>query len=125
MDDFKDGDAFVLVCTDVAARGLDIKDVSHVYNYDTPKESKQYIHRIGRTARAGSEGIAINLLSSSDHENFDRVLRDNSTVHIEHIETPEIQQVRVIRVENDRGRNFHRRGNNNRRPNNNHRRGNY
>lgn len=67
----------VLVCTDVAARGLDIPGVSHIYNYDIPKESKQYIHRIGRTARAGKEGKAINLLSSKDHDNFTRVLRDN------------------------------------------------
>ena len=60
----------------VAGRGLDIQGVSHVYNYDIPRESKQYIHRIGRTARAGTEGKAINILSKNDHANFMRVLKD-------------------------------------------------
>ncbi|MFC1855516.1 DEAD/DEAH box helicase, partial [Thermodesulfobacteriota bacterium] len=68
----------VLICTDVAARGLDIKGVSHVYNYDIPTDSKQYVHRIGRTARAGSEGKAINILSKRDNAQFAKVLRDNS-----------------------------------------------
>jgi ATP-dependent RNA helicase DeaD len=72
------GKACVLVCTDVAARGLDIPDVSHVYNYDIPRESKQYIHRIGRTARAGANGKAINILSSKDYENFSEVLKENN-----------------------------------------------
>ena len=52
MQKFNEKKVYVLVCTDVAARGLDIKGVSHVYNYDIPKTSKEYIHRIGRTARA-------------------------------------------------------------------------
>lgn len=65
----------VLVCTDVAARGLDIPGVSHVYNYDIPLESENYVHRIGRTARAGKEGIAISLLSSRDYESFSRINR--------------------------------------------------
>ena len=68
----------VLICTDVAARGLDIKDVSHVYNYDVPMDSKQYIHRIGRTARAGKEGKAISILSDSDNGKFSRVMKENS-----------------------------------------------
>jgi len=72
------GKACVLVCTDVAARGLDIPDVSHVYNYDIPRESKQYIHRIGRTARAGADGKAINILSSKDYDNFSQVLKENN-----------------------------------------------
>ncbi|PIO08470.1 ATP-dependent helicase, partial [Candidatus Pacearchaeota archaeon CG10_big_fil_rev_8_21_14_0_10_34_12] len=62
MQKFHEKSVYVLVCTDIAARGLDIKGVSHVYNYDLPKTSSDYIHRIGRTARAGKEGIAINLL---------------------------------------------------------------
>jgi len=77
MKQFHSGKACVLVCTDVAARGLDISGVSHVYNYDIPRESKQYIHRIGRTARAGAEGKAINILSMKDYENFSNVLKDN------------------------------------------------
>jgi len=77
MKQFHEGRADVLVCTDVAARGLDINGVSHVYNYDIPRESKQYIHRIGRTARAGKEGKAINILSRKDNDNFKNVLKFN------------------------------------------------
>jgi ATP-dependent RNA helicase DeaD len=88
------GRAGVLVCTDVAARGLDIKGVSHVYNYDIPNESKQYVHRIGRTARAGKDGMAVNILCDRDHENFSRVLRDND-VNIKKEQMPQVQRVRI------------------------------
>jgi ATP-dependent RNA helicase RhlE len=56
---FKEGDVRFLVCTDVAARGLDIPEVKHVYNYDLPNVAENYVHRIGRTARAGADGMAI------------------------------------------------------------------
>ena len=92
MDKFHEGKAGVLVCTDVAARGLHIENVSHVYNYDIPKESKQYIHRIGRTARAGNEGRAISILAERDYENFDRVLRDSS-INIKKGETPNVEKL--------------------------------
>jgi len=69
LDEFKKKGEGVLVCTDVAARGLDIKSVSHVYNYDIPNDPKDYIHRIGRTARAGEEGKAVTILASRDYEN--------------------------------------------------------
>jgi len=76
LDSLKKQKTEVLVATDVAARGLDIKDVSHVYNYDVPKTSKEYIHRVGRTARAGENGNAVTLLTSRDHDNFRRVQSD-------------------------------------------------
>ncbi len=78
MEDFHKNKVRVLVCTDIAARGIDIKNISHVYNYDIPKTSKDYVHRIGRTARAGEEGIAINLVSQRDSENFNAVISDDS-----------------------------------------------
>jgi ATP-dependent RNA helicase DeaD len=78
LKEFHGSGVGVLVCTDVAARGLDIKGVSHVYNYDLPTNSSDYIHRIGRTARAGKEGKAINILSSRDYENFSEVTLDES-----------------------------------------------
>ncbi|MFH1332091.1 MAG: DEAD/DEAH box helicase, partial [archaeon] len=89
FNDFKK--TYVLVCTDVAARGLDIKGISHVYNYDIPKEGKDYIHRIGRTARAGDEGKAISILAERDHDNFSRVLREVD-VKIVKEQTPYIER---------------------------------
>ena len=96
LERFHSEDTFVLVCTDVAARGLDIPGVSHVYNYETPQDSKQYIHRIGRTARAGEQGIAINLISKSDHEYFRKVLWDNR-LKVEKRERPYIQKLDLDR----------------------------
>ena len=59
LEDFKSGKLPVMIATDVASRGLHIDGVSHVYNYDLPQDAEDYVHRIGRTARAGAEGIAI------------------------------------------------------------------
>jgi len=67
----------ILVATDVAARGLDIQGVTFIYNYDLPSNFKQYIHRIGRTARAGKTGKAITLVSQRDGEDFFHLFRDN------------------------------------------------
>jgi len=92
IEKFRNNQADILICTDVAARGLDIKDVSHVYNYDTPKTSEDYIHRIGRTARAGKEGKAITILSNRDYENFRNVLKDD-TIKIEKKEMPKIEKL--------------------------------
>jgi ATP-dependent RNA helicase RhlB len=61
LDDFKDGTLPILIATDVASRGLHIDSVSHVINYDLPQDCEDYVHRIGRTARAGAEGKAISL----------------------------------------------------------------
>ena len=86
----------VLVATDVAARGLDIKDVSHVYNYDVPKTPKDYIHRIGRTARAGKNGDAVTLLTSRDHDNFRRVQSDDK-LNIKQAIFPQFSKVPFFR----------------------------
>jgi ATP-dependent RNA helicase RhlE len=66
LDGFKRGRYSVLVATDVAARGLDVDDITHVVNFDMPVEAETYVHRIGRTARAGKEGDAISFCSSED-----------------------------------------------------------
>ena len=92
IDMFHNKKADILVASDVAARGLDIKNVSHIINYDIPKTSKEYIHRIGRTARAGKEGKVISLLSEQDHDNFRNVMGDRSLV-IEQLKLPEFQRV--------------------------------
>lgn len=92
MEQFHKGEANILICTDVAARGLDIKGVSHVYNYDSPKTSDEYIHRIGRTARAGNKGMAISIVSNRDYDNFRSVMQDDS-LDIEKVEVPEIEKL--------------------------------
>ncbi len=68
LDRFKDGKINILVCSDVAARGLDIKGVSHVFNYDTPWHPDDYVHRIGRTGRAGATGRAFTFVAPEDAE---------------------------------------------------------
>jgi superfamily II DNA/RNA helicase len=68
FDRFKSGDINILVASDVAARGLDVKGVSHVVNFDVPWQPDDYIHRIGRTGRAGAKGIAITLATREDRE---------------------------------------------------------
>jgi superfamily II DNA/RNA helicase len=68
LDRFKDGTINILVCSDVAARGLDIKGVSHVFNFDTPWHPDDYVHRIGRTGRAGAKGRAFTFVAPEDAE---------------------------------------------------------
>ena len=66
MDDFRKGDTRILIASDIAARGLDIADVTHIFNVDIPSESKAYLHRVGRTARAGAKGHAISLMTEPE-----------------------------------------------------------
>jgi len=70
LDRFKKGDVNILVASDVAARGLDIKGVSHVFNFDAPWHPDDYVHRIGRTGRAGATGTAFTLVTPEDAENI-------------------------------------------------------
>ncbi|PXA71293.1 ATP-dependent RNA helicase SrmB [Vibrio sp. 11986-1-5] len=72
---FREGDVNILLATDVAARGIDIPDVSHVINFDMPRSADVYLHRIGRTARAGKKGNAISLVEAHDQMMMDRVAR--------------------------------------------------
>ena len=94
----------VLVATDVAARGLHIDNVSHIYNYDIPKNPKDYVHRIGRTARAGEEGIAVNILCDYDYDNFSNILREYRDFTIGKIEKPYLKRIIAIREERSRPR---------------------
>ncbi len=73
LDRFKDGGINILVASDVAARGLDVKGVSHVFNYDAPWHPDDYIHRIGRTGRAGATGVAYTLVTREDAEAIDGI----------------------------------------------------
>ena len=69
------GPTTVLVATDVASRGIDIDDISHVFNFDLPLTADVYLHRIGRTARAGRKGIAISLVESHDQPLLGKIIR--------------------------------------------------
>lgn len=101
---FHSRETLILVCTDVAARGLDIKDVSHVYNYDLPKTGSDYIHRIGRTARAGKNGIAISFVSSGDHSELRQISREGK-LSIEKQLLPKFDALPKISVDHDAERN--------------------
>jgi superfamily II DNA/RNA helicase len=79
LDRFKNDEITVLVASDVAARGLDIKGVSHVFNYDVPWHPDDYVHRIGRTGRAGKTGIAISLVTSADAESIANIQKLTGT----------------------------------------------
>ncbi len=68
LDKFRKGEAALLIASDVAARGLDIPDVSHVLNFDVPFHADDYVHRIGRTGRAGKTGVAYTIVTSADHK---------------------------------------------------------
>ncbi|TCS17441.1 DEAD/DEAH box helicase [Caulobacter sp. BK020] len=72
---FRDGSLKILVASDVAARGLDIPAVSHVFNYDVPHHADDYVHRIGRTGRAGRSGITYMLVTPADDKGFDKVVK--------------------------------------------------
>ncbi len=73
LDGFRSGATRVLIATDIAARGIDVPDITHVINYDLPNEPETYVHRIGRTARMGAGGIAISLCSPEERENLDTI----------------------------------------------------
>lgn len=73
LEDFKAGKVTLLVCSDVAARGLDVQGLSHVFNYDVPFNADDYVHRIGRTGRAGMDGRAWMLVTSGDDKHFSAI----------------------------------------------------
>jgi superfamily II DNA/RNA helicase len=73
FDRFKNDEANILVASDVAARGLDVKGVSHVFNFDVPWQPDDYVHRIGRTGRAGAKGISITIATKADAELIERI----------------------------------------------------
>jgi len=107
MESFHKGETKILVATDVAARGLDIKNVTHIFNYGIPKSAEDYTNRIGRTARAGETGKAISLLSRDDHDSFRRIIHSFSF----EIEKMEVQDFRILhfrRYEQHENRGFER-----------------
>jgi len=119
IGDFHKRKIDVLVATDVAARGLDFKKVSHIFNYSVPMDCQEYVNRIGRTARAGESGKAIVLLSREDYDSFNKVI-NTYNFDIQPMEYSDVQILpfqRRSQEENDYGRrdDYHRsyRGNGN------------
>ncbi len=94
IQDFKQGKVGILVATDVAARGLHIDEVTHVINYDLPKNPKDYVHRIGRTGRAGEEGDAISLCTQKDEPMLKNIEREiQMTIDLQTITGGKMQRV--------------------------------
>jgi superfamily II DNA/RNA helicase len=78
---FQSGAVDTLVATDVAARGIDVKDISHVINFDPPADSETYVHRVGRTARAGATGIGITLVAHAERGDVGHMARSLGLDH--------------------------------------------
>jgi ATP-dependent RNA helicase DeaD len=104
IDRFNSLEISVLVCTDVASRGLHIKNVTHVINYDLPRDPNDYIHRIGRTARAGESGKVINLLTEFDRGLLSRIKKLNKTFNIENQEMTEFDDASFSKTKPNVGR---------------------
>ena len=98
MTMFRNGKADMLVATDVAARGLDIEHVSHVFNYDVPSAPEVYVHRIGRTGRMGREGIAISIVDPRERRLL-RMIENLTKQPIEVAQLPTVQDLRAKRLE--------------------------
>jgi ATP-dependent RNA helicase DeaD len=93
----KDGKVDIVIATDVAARGLDVERISHVLNYDIPYDPETYVHRIGRTGRAGREGEAI-LFVAPRERNMLRIIERVTRLRIEEMKLPSIADVNELRV---------------------------
>ena len=111
LEMFRDGKARVLVATDIAARGIDIDNISHVVNFELPNEPESYVHRIGRTARAGTEGIAISFCDASERaylRDIERLIRMKIEV-VAH-ELPDLTEEQKRQMEEPRRPHGHRHG---------------
>src|SRR5580765_452048 len=98
MQMFRAGKADLLVATDVAARGLDIEQLSHVVNYDVPASAEAYVHRIGRTGRAGRAGTAITLAEPREHRLL-RSIENFTKQKIEIATVPTVAELRARRLD--------------------------
>lgn len=101
MNKFRNGNISILVATDVAARGLDIDGVDVVINYDVPQNNDDYIHRIGRTARAGKTGFAFTLVSKDEIPRFKNILKYNKIIEKEIPTLSEIDEIKVKLILNN------------------------
>lgn len=99
---FKSHEINILVATDVAARGLDVKDVSHVYNFDIPQDPESYVHRIGRTGRAGAKGVSVTFVAPNEMD-YLRAVEELTKKRMTPLEPATLQQARVGKINNAAG----------------------
>ena len=95
MSSFRDGEARILVATDIAARGIDVPGISHVINFDLPDEAESYVHRIGRTGRNGASGVAVTLCDPGEAAKLrqvERLVRMSLPVVADHTGAPDPQR---------------------------------
>ncbi|KSB88873.1 RNA helicase [Caulobacter vibrioides] len=110
LADFRSGALKILVASDVAARGLDIPAVSHVFNYDVPHHADDYVHRIGRTGRAGRTGVAYMLVTPADDKGFDKVVKLIGSTPAEEVIDVDYTNAVTVPREGDRRRGRRERG---------------
>lgn len=99
MRGFRNGSVKILVATDVAGRGIDVKNIEAVFNYDLPRDDEDYIHRVGRTGRAGTSGISFTFVSKKQVQSLRRIERANG-IQIHKKEIPTFEEIQVARVSN-------------------------
>ncbi|WP_042274252.1 DEAD/DEAH box helicase [[Clostridium] dakarense] len=108
LNNFKEGKIRVLVATDIAARGIDIDELSHVINYDLPEVSETYVHRIGRTGRAGKSGVAISFCSMEErdlHKSIEKLIKKQIRVVKDHSQSASANDVSTNDKNNNRNDN--------------------
>jgi len=98
MKKFKDKKISLLVCTDVAARGIDVNDLTHVINFSLPQDNESYVHRIGRTGRGGSKGVALSIIEPSEQRRV-RDIERITKAKIEKIKLPEVSEILNVLTE--------------------------
>ncbi len=96
IKEFKKGNLNILIATDVAARGLDVNDVSHVFNYHIPFDSQSYVHRIGRTGRAGKDGVAISIVTPNEFKALQKIQKDVGSQIVSKV-IPKISDIEAIK----------------------------
>ncbi|WP_309384283.1 DEAD/DEAH box helicase [Cerasicoccus frondis] len=114
LENFRRGKVGILVATDVAARGIDVKNITMVVNYDLPDEPEAYVHRIGRTARGGAEGVALSFCTSdclNELRAVERLIKQQITTHDDHeFHQPKVESRRQTAGKPGQGKRFQRKG---------------
>src|SRR5690606_37293313 len=95
MKKFKEKKLSLLICTDVAARGIDVSDLTHVINFSLPQDNEAYVHRIGRTGRGGSKGVALSIIEPGEMRRI-RDIERITKAEIKKVNLPEVSEIRNV-----------------------------